>query len=62
MAEPSFLTAARESYDTVAADYDRTAGLLEQAGLVVAARLEQEPGGRANRPHACLLARKPERA
>ncbi|MEU6345918.1 class I SAM-dependent methyltransferase [Streptomyces sp. NPDC046977] len=36
-------------------------GLLEQAGLVVTAKLEQEPGGRVNRPHACLLARKPEK-
>jgi hypothetical protein len=35
--------------------------LLEQAGLVVTARLEQEPGGRVNRPHACLLAHKPQR-
>ncbi|MYV53988.1 class I SAM-dependent methyltransferase [Streptomyces sp. SID3212] len=41
---------------------DRVVGLLEQAGLVVTARLEQEPGGRVNRPRACLLARKHERA
>ncbi|MEU5640977.1 hypothetical protein [Streptomyces milbemycinicus] len=96
MAGPSFLTAVRESYGTVAADYvervrpgtpirtgnerlqpthgygrpvsyesyllplDRMVDLLDQAGLVVTARLEQEPGGRVNRPHACLLARKPE--
>ncbi|MCX4906310.1 class I SAM-dependent methyltransferase [Streptomyces sp. NBC_00878] len=144
MAEPSFLAAVRESYDTVAADYVervpppavmdplsramlagfaelvRTAGLgpvadlgcgpgrvtAHLAGLGVSAfgvdlspkmiglarhaypnlrftagsmtalemrgdelgsilawysRLEQEPGGRVNRPHACLLARKPEK-
>ncbi|WP_086829737.1 class I SAM-dependent methyltransferase [Streptomyces sp. NRRL B-24572] len=48
------------SYESYLLPLDRMAGLLEQAGLVVTARLEQEPGGRANRPHACLLARKPE--
>lgn len=39
---------------------DRTAGLLGQAGFAVTAKLEQEPGGRANTAHACLPARKPE--
>ncbi|MFI8320172.1 class I SAM-dependent methyltransferase [Streptomyces sp. NPDC085529] len=47
------------SYESYLLPLDRVAGLLEQAGLVVTAKLEQEPGGRANRPHACLLARKP---
>jgi len=49
------------SYESYLLPVDRMVGLLEQAGLVVTARLEQEPGGRVNRPHACLLARKPER-
>ncbi|MCQ9130160.1 MULTISPECIES: class I SAM-dependent methyltransferase [Streptomyces] len=48
------------SYESYLLPLDRTAGLLEQAGLVVTARLEQEPGGMARRPHGCLLARKPE--
>lgn len=47
------------SYESYLLPLDHMAGLLEQAGLVVTAKLEQEPGGRANRPHACLLARKP---
>nr|WP_308081863.1 hypothetical protein [Streptomyces sp. NK15101] len=38
---------------------DRVAGLLEQAGLAVTARLEQELGKLVNRPHACLPAREP---
>ncbi|MER7110508.1 hypothetical protein [Streptomyces sp. NPDC000229] len=37
----------------------RLPGLLEQAGPVVSARLEQEPVAPAKRPHACLPARKP---
>lgn len=49
------------SYESYLLPLDRMVGLLEQAGLVVTARLEQEPGGRVNRPHACLLARKPEK-
>ncbi|WP_369149061.1 hypothetical protein [Streptomyces sp. R44] len=48
------------SYESYLLPLDRLVDLLEQAGLVVTARLEQEPGGLANRPHACLLARKPE--
>ncbi|MFC9591206.1 class I SAM-dependent DNA methyltransferase [Streptomyces sp. NPDC056944] len=48
------------SYESYLLPLDRVAGLLEQAGLTVTARLEQEPGGRVTRPHACLLARKPE--
>ncbi|MEV7200583.1 class I SAM-dependent methyltransferase [Streptomyces griseoluteus] len=50
------------SYESYLLPLDRVAGLLERAGLVVTARLEQEPGGRLSRPHACLLARKPPRA
>ncbi|MET9481401.1 methyltransferase domain-containing protein [Streptomyces sp. NPDC006638] len=50
------------TYESYLLPLDRVAGLLEEAGLVVTARLEQEPGGRVNRPRACLLARKPERA
>ncbi|MEV6741429.1 class I SAM-dependent methyltransferase [Streptomyces sp. NPDC051104] len=49
------------SYESYLLPLNRMIGLLEQAGLVVTARLEQEPGGRVNRPHACLLARKPEK-
>ncbi|MFD4370646.1 class I SAM-dependent methyltransferase [Streptomyces sp. NPDC058486] len=48
------------SYESYLLPLDHVADLLEQAGLVVTARLEQEPGGLANRPHACLVARKPE--
>ncbi|MEU6375165.1 class I SAM-dependent methyltransferase [Streptomyces sp. NPDC046909] len=48
------------SYESYLLPLDRVIGLLEHAGLVVTAKLEQEPGGRVNRPHACLLARKPE--
>ncbi|MEV8288268.1 class I SAM-dependent methyltransferase [Streptomyces niveus] len=48
------------SYESYLLPLDRVTGLLEEAGLVVAAKLEQEPTGRSNRPHACLLARKPE--
>ncbi|MFD3519819.1 class I SAM-dependent methyltransferase [Streptomyces sp. NPDC058653] len=47
------------SYESYLLPLDRMVELLAQAGLVVTARLEQEPGGRVNRPHACLLARKP---
>ncbi|MEU3340556.1 class I SAM-dependent methyltransferase [Streptomyces sp. NPDC002144] len=49
------------SYESYLLPLERVAGLMKQAGLVVTARLEQEPGGRVKRPHACLLARKPER-
>jgi hypothetical protein len=48
------------SYESYLLPLDCVVGLVEQAGLVVAARVEQEPGGRVNRPHACLLARKPQ--
>ncbi|MFE0347534.1 hypothetical protein [Streptomyces griseoluteus] len=48
-------------YESYLLPLDRVVGLLEQGGLVVTARLEQEPGGRLTRPHACLLARKPPR-
>ncbi|MGW2618705.1 class I SAM-dependent methyltransferase [Streptomyces sp. NPDC001500] len=48
------------SYESYLLPLDRVAGLLERAGLVVTARLQQEPGGLANRPHASLLAHKPE--
>ncbi|MBE8472227.1 class I SAM-dependent methyltransferase [Streptomyces justiciae] len=47
------------SYESYLLPLDRMVGLLEQAGLVVIARLEQEPGGRVKRPHACLVALKP---
>ncbi|MFH8339054.1 class I SAM-dependent methyltransferase [Streptomyces sp. AM6-12] len=49
-------------YESHLLPLDRVAGLLEEAGLVVTARLEQEPGGRADRPRACLLARAPAAA
>ncbi|MER6302413.1 methyltransferase domain-containing protein [Kitasatospora sp. NPDC001539] len=48
------------SYESYLLPLERVADLLEQAGLDVTARLQQAPGGLANRPHACLLARKPE--
>ncbi|WP_327653716.1 class I SAM-dependent methyltransferase [Streptomyces sp. NBC_00483] len=48
------------SYESYLLPLDRMAGLLEQAGLAVTARLEQEPGQHVTRPHACLLARKPD--
>ncbi|MGW5332776.1 class I SAM-dependent methyltransferase [Streptomyces bauhiniae] len=47
------------SYESYLLPLNRVADLLEQAGLVLTARLEQEAGGRLKRPHACLLARKP---
>ncbi|MET9557676.1 class I SAM-dependent methyltransferase [Streptomyces sp. NPDC006645] len=49
------------SYESHLLPLDRVSGLLEQAGLVVTAKLVQEPGGLANRPQACLVARKPEK-
>ncbi|MGW4674778.1 class I SAM-dependent methyltransferase [Streptomyces sp. NPDC004324] len=48
------------SYESYLLPLDRVTGLLGRAGFAVTARLEQEPGGRVKRPHACLLARKPE--
>ncbi|MYT73539.1 MULTISPECIES: class I SAM-dependent methyltransferase [unclassified Streptomyces] len=49
------------SYESYFLPVDHMVGLLDEAGLVVTARLEQEPGGRVSRPHACLLAHKPDR-
>ncbi|MFJ9770338.1 class I SAM-dependent methyltransferase [Kitasatospora sp. NPDC101157] len=49
------------SYESYLLPLDRVVGLLERAGLVVTARLEQAPNGRVTRPHACLVARKPGR-
>lgn len=48
------------SYESYLLPLDRVIDLLGRAGFAVTARLEQEPGGRVKRPHACLLARKPE--
>ncbi|WP_331733602.1 class I SAM-dependent methyltransferase (plasmid) [Embleya sp. NBC_00888] len=48
------------SYESYFLSLDRIAELLGQADLIVTARLRQEPGNRAKRPHAYLLARKPE--
>ncbi|MER6154610.1 class I SAM-dependent methyltransferase [Streptomyces sp. NPDC001868] len=48
------------SYESHLLPLDRMVDLLHRAGFVVTARLEQAPGGRVHRPHACLLARKPE--
>ncbi|GGO43660.1 methyltransferase [Streptomyces daqingensis] len=50
------------TYDSYLLPLGRMAYLLDEAGLAVTARLEQEPGGRVSRPHACLLARKPEQS
>ncbi|MEU9335534.1 class I SAM-dependent methyltransferase [Streptomyces sp. NPDC048290] len=47
------------SYESHLLPLDQMVGLLEQAGLTVVARLEQQPDGRVKRPHACLLARRP---
>ncbi|RFU85946.1 class I SAM-dependent methyltransferase [Streptomyces triticagri] len=47
------------TYESYLLPLDRTVRLLEEAGLAVTARLELEPGGRADRPRACLLARRP---
>jgi SAM-dependent methyltransferase len=49
------------SYESYLRPLDRVVELLDRAGLTVTARLVQEPDGRVKRPHACLLARKPER-
>lgn len=49
------------SYESYLLPLHHVTELMEQAGLVITARLEQEPGGGANRPRACLLARKPGR-
>ncbi|MFE7210298.1 class I SAM-dependent DNA methyltransferase [Streptomyces sp. NPDC001698] len=46
------------SYEWYLLPVERVAELLERAGLVVTARLVQEPAGRLTRQHACLLARK----
>lgn len=50
------------SYESFLLPLDRLAELLDRAGLVVTARLLQEPAEGAKRPHAYLLARKPERS
>ncbi|WP_086730475.1 class I SAM-dependent methyltransferase [Streptomyces carpinensis] len=47
------------SYEWYLLSAERVAELLGEAGLVVTARLVQEPEGRLTRRHACLLARKP---
>jgi SAM-dependent methyltransferase len=48
------------SYQSYFLSADRIAELLGQAGLVVTARLVQQPGDGVKRPHAAFLARKPE--
>ena len=48
------------SYESYLLPPARIATLLGEAGLVVTARLVQEPDEGVKRPHACLLARKPE--
>jgi SAM-dependent methyltransferase len=50
------------SFESYLVPPDRVAELLEQAGLVVTARLVQEPGEGAKRTVATFLARKPERS
>ncbi|MGH3716587.1 MAG: class I SAM-dependent methyltransferase [Micromonosporaceae bacterium] len=47
------------SYDSYRWPPDQVAGLLSRAGMVVAARLVQEPDEELKPPQACLLARKP---
>jgi SAM-dependent methyltransferase len=48
------------SYESYLLPVERVVELLAEAGLVVTARLLEEPGERAKRPHGCLLARKPQ--
>lgn len=73
MAEPSYLAAVRESYDTVAAAYAERVprphafGIdvsPEMTSLARAARpgLRIETGSMTGLQQACLLARKPEQA
>jgi SAM-dependent methyltransferase len=50
------------SFESYLLPPDRIAELLEQAGLVVTARLVQEPGEGAKRTVATFLARKPEQS
>ncbi|MEU3186102.1 class I SAM-dependent methyltransferase [Streptomyces sp. NPDC006923] len=49
------------SYESYLLPPDRIADLLKQAGLVLTARLVEEPGEKAERTFATFLARKPER-
>lgn len=49
------------SYESYLSPPDRIAELLRGAGLVVTARLIEEPAPGATRTHATFLARKPER-
>lgn len=46
------------SYESYLLPAERIAGLLDQAGLTVTARLAQQPraDAKTQRPHACLLA------
>ncbi|MCW2873133.1 MAG: SAM-dependent methyltransferase [Streptomyces oryziradicis] len=48
------------SYESYFLSADRIAELPGQAGLVVTARLVQQPGDGVKRPNAAFLARKPE--
>jgi hypothetical protein len=50
------------SYESYLVPPDRVTVLLGEAGLVVAARLVQEPAEREKRPHACFLARRAEQS
>ncbi|MEU5980064.1 class I SAM-dependent methyltransferase [Streptomyces sp. NPDC047315] len=58
--QPTHVYGRRVSYESHLLPLDHVVGLLERAGLAVTARLEQAPAGRVNRPHACLVARRPE--
>jgi hypothetical protein len=49
------------SYESYLLPPDRIAELLKQAGLVLTARLVEEPIGGAERTFATFLAHKPER-
>jgi SAM-dependent methyltransferase len=48
------------SYQSYLLPLDRIVDLLEEAGLVVTARLIQGPDDQASRPYVSILARKPE--
>lgn len=48
------------SYGSYFQPLDRIAELLDRAGLVVTARLEQRPEPPVKRPYVCVLARRPE--
>ncbi|MFF3920303.1 hypothetical protein ACFYZB_44240 [Streptomyces sp. NPDC001852] len=49
------------SYRSYLLPLDHMIGLIEHTGCLATAKLERKPGGRVSRPHACPLARRPEK-